>query len=449
MAVNPFTITIYDKAFSRKGWITDPISCKFVPRWLGTGAASVVLRSADPSLRWLLQDGARIAVSYRGEHLFSGTRGLTTGPIIGNGMVSLQFDDDWIVTSNLAWIAPERPISPTSLGATDPNTLGQAWLPGGGSDAGADGTVVGQTGYLLWPDGSAAAGGEIVDSTEAAVKWLLQVNADRLGIPLVCLPDQGRGLTGEELRASLPAVRMSTIEEAAVPILNAAGLGLRIWHQPGDTHLSAEIIEPRATARKLTARSGIVVGGQWSLKPPTVTRTVVGGPGEIAARAFRAYGRPALEAQHGIVRERFRESTGAQIEWPDDLADEYKVPKYFHLRGDVPANAKSAFEADMQAAGTKALNEGSPTSGLSLELSETASFHMFGSDGYHLGDRVTVEAQGIPFEDRITEATLELRQSGEFTVTPTVGERADDTDRQLAKALAALAEAQRRVNTSR
>jgi hypothetical protein len=449
MAANPFKVTIYDKAFRRLGWITDPIACKLIPRWLALGTASFTLRTADPSLRWLYQDGARITVEYRGEFLYSGQRGLTTGPIIDNGEVTLRFEDDWIFTSNLAWIAPRHPISPTSLGATDPNALGQAYLPGGGSDAGPDGTVVGQHGYLLWPDGSAAVGFENVASTEEAVKWLLQANADRLGVPLVTLPDQGRGLTGEELRASLPVVRMSTIAEAIVPMLQAAGLGVRIWHQPGTDHLSAEIVEPRASARILTPRSGIVTGGQWSIQPPTVTRNVVGGPGELAARVFRAYGRPDLEAQYGMVRERFREATGSQLEWPDDLGDEYKVPKYYHLRSDVPAGDKTAFEADMQAAGTKGLNEGQAVTGLSMELSETASFHMFGADGYHLGDPIGVKAHGLIFQDRITEAELELRSSGEFTVKPTVGERTDDPNRQLAKAIAALAEAQRRVNTSR
>jgi len=115
----------------------------------------------------------------------------------------------------------------------------------------------------------------------------------------------------------------------------------------------------------------------------------------------------------------------------------------------VSAVDKAIFSTYLDAAGAKALAEGSPTSGLSLELSETEVFHFGGTDGIQLGDTITATSRGLSFTDRITEATLSWDATDGLTVTPRVGTKTDDPDRQLAEAIASLARAQIRLSTSK
>lgn len=423
-------ITVFDKYKQRKGWIGNPISCTFTQRDLAQGTGSIMLGQQDTALAHLMQPGARLTVEYRGEPFMSGPVWGLSGSILDNQPVTLQLRDDWMHLDNPAYVRPAGNIVASSL--TD---LAQATVTG---TAGASGTVKGQGGYYKWP---------AVSSREAAVKAILLENLrDRLGMDVRAKPDQGRGGAA----TGLPRVRFSTLAEAVTPVLRAGGLTLKIWQDTTNPWLWIDVAEVTVHPQSMTAESGVLKGGSWTISPPQVTRAILGGPGEVAARAFWPMKNAALEAEWGIVLERFKDATGAGLEWVDDTADALKIAKYYLLSPYVTTAEKAAFVAYMDADAATMLVEGQPTSGLAIELSETERFHFGGADGIQLGDLVPVKAQGRDFtQNRVTEATLTLSSNGAFTATPFVGERTNDPNRRLAQAIAAVARSQRNIITSR
>lgn len=453
MTDNPFLIDVYDKAFKWQGRITDPVAIDGSVRHNALSNFQYRLRAGDPMIEDVLTKGCRITMQYRDVGLTSGMVRTKQGDLLPNGDVVFQLQGDWRVLPNTtALVAPGHPIMPTTLSAVDPTGWGQAWLPGGGSDAGPDGTIQGQTGYYLWPDGSAATGGIYVAYSESAIKHLIQANAiARLGRPLTIAPDLERG--GDARAASmLPSVRMSKLEDALRPLLGWSGLGLRIMQEAMSDTITVDVYEPGSWDAPLTVASGVVEDGGWSLNPPIATRVIVGGPGEIAARAFYSAADPALEDEYGDVIEVFRDATGASLNWPSSLADLYRVAKYYLLRPEVTSTDKALFTAYLSAAAQTGLNDGVPTTGVQATLSESETFYFGGVDGIQLGDTVTIKtgagADEQEFTDVITEAKFSLTASG-FTVEPILGIKSDDPTRALADAVAKLATSQRRLSTSR
>jgi len=442
---NPFTMTIYDREMRPQGRIGNPMSCNFTPRFRAQGSGQVYLKATDPVLQKLLEPGARVGVEYRGEHLMSGPVRNPEGPFIApNGQVLINIQDDWRrLVNTYAWNVPNAPLAPLALDAN-----GQTTRPAGGPVV--EGTTDGQVGYYLWPDGSAAAGGVSVDTSEAAVKHLIEVNLGRLPFtPLDVRPDLGRG--GNPRAAGvLPNIRFLRLSEAIMPILEWSGLGVKVWQAPGTTEYSVDVWEPRSWSQPISAESGIVRDGRWSLQSPEATRAVVGGPGELAARAFWDGGvDDDLEALYGDVIEVFTDATGATLTWPDGLSEALKVAKYYLLRPEVADNDKSRFRGYLSGAGAQAREKAAPTSGLSLNLSETDAFHFGGPDGYHIGDQVTAGSAGLTFSDRISECTLSLNSSDGLKVTPVVGEKKNEPNRQVARAIVGLATALRQSNASK
>lgn len=426
--MNPFKITVYDRLMKRKGWIGAPLSCTFTPRFNAQGTGQIVLSPDDRMMKHLLTEGARVTVAYRGVHLMSGGIGTIGGSVLPNRPVTFQVVDDWRLTSSLAYINPAEDAAATSL--TD---VAQAIQHGSGPVAGK---VWGQTGYYPWPT---------VTSREAAVKAIMGDNLrDRLGVNIDIMPDLGRG--GSPTR--LPQVRMQTLAEAVQPVLRDGDLGMRIMQPEDGDRLQLDVWAPRRYPRKLTARSGVLVDGDWQLNPPTVTRTTGGGPGEQAARAFATLIDAELEARYGTVMERFRDATNVKMEW-GELAESDRVPKYYPLRPEIAQADRDAFVDAMLDAMTGVLDDGRPTSSLSVELSETPAFRFGGARGVQLGDWMTIEAQGMRFTEQITEATVTLSADGKVKATPRVGERKDDPTVSLAKAIGKLAASQRRSLSQR
>jgi hypothetical protein len=432
-------ITVTDKDLKRVGLIGNPISCSFTPRFNAQGTGQLVLHRNDRALTHMISaqgglTGARVDVTYRGQRLMSGPVWGIRGGFTPGAPVIAQVRDDWMLTENLAWVRPNVPAAPASLAdlaqavSTGPNTPG---------------TIENQSGYMLWPDGTVAAGGISLDSREAAVKWLLEANLrGRLGINIEARENLHRGGAA----TGLPQVRMSTLAEALSPILTAGDLGLWLGHLTGEDSLSADVWEPGAYDKTLDIDSGVLTGGEWSINPPEVTRATVGGPGDLAARAFWEVVDSALEERYGTVLERFRDATSGDLKW-GSTAEVNRVQKYYLLRDEVASADKQAFVAYLNAAAEKLLTEGKPTASLSVELAETKQFR-FGEQ-IRLGTRLTVADRGIPFSDRITEATIVLDKKGKETVTPILGDKKDDTTRQMAQAIAALARSQRRQLASR
>lgn len=452
MTDSPFLIDVYDKGFNWGGRITDPVSITGSVRHNALSNFSFRLHAGDPMIEDMMRKGARVTMQYRGAGLMSGMVRTKGGDLLPNGDLVCQVQGDWrLLPNTTALVAPIHPVAPTTLDANAPSGWAQTTLPGGSADAGPDGTTQGQYGYYLWPDGSAAAGGVLVESAESAIKNLVGVNFARLGRPVTIAPDL---LRGGDARAAgvLPSVRMARLDEALESLLIWSGLGVRLMQAARGATVELDVYEPSEWQAPLTVGSGIVEAGSWSLNPPSATRAVVGGPGEIADRAFWTVADAALEAEYGDIIEVFRDATGAGLNWPDALADAYRVAKYYLLRPEVSVADKTRFSDYLTAAAIAGIDEGAPTSSVQATLSESETFYFGGENGVQLGDVVTIksgdELGAESFTDIVTEAKFSLT-SDSFTVEPILGAKTDDPTRALANAVARLAASQRRITTSR
>lgn len=443
MITNPLTCDVYDKTMRWQGRITDPVSIAGSVRANALGAFEYRIRATDPMAEDILRKGTRISMSYLGQPLMSGMVRAKQGSLLASGDLVFQLQDDWRwLVNTLALVNPGNVLMPTSLSATTAAGWAQASLPGGSGDAGADGTIQGQSGFYQW------AG--TISTAEGAIKRIIADNLrDRLGRNVTIKPNLSRG--GDAAAAGmLPIVRNSNVAEAVQALLDWSGLVLKLIQRPGTETVEVDVYEPSVWAAPLTVASGIVPDGLWTMAPPLATRALVGGPGEGPARAFweeRDTG--TLEADYGDIIEVFRDATGADLKWPSTLADTYRVAKYYLLRPEVSAAAKTALSNYLAAAGRKGLGEGKATTSVSATLSETETFHFGGVDGIQLGDLVNVtSATGSVFVERITEASFTLAADG-FSVQPILGDKTGSTDRKLATAIAKLAASQRKLSASR
>lgn len=443
---NPFTVTIYDKNLAPQQRLGSALVYDFTPRWtLGTG--KLVTSVADPANALLAAEGARIVVEYRREVLMSGWVYQDTGPVQRAGTVQWDVYDDkypalaWV----RAWVRPGQNLTPSSL--TD--TAQMVPPAGGHADGRADGA-----GYYAWP------ATPTVYPAETAIKRVISDNLARFGSGVVqgkidVQTDQGRG--GDARAAGmLPQLRFDALSDGLADLQAWSGLGIRVWQPVGATRLKLDVWQPVTWPQVLRAASGIVTDGQYQRSGPTATRPILGGPGDDAARLFWAG--PAatdLETRFGVAIETFTDATGSTLKWPDGLDDAAQVAMYFLQRTDVAAADKTALSTYLAQAAATALADGRPTRGLNVTLSETKTFH-YGGDGtdgtppgYHVGDLVTIGADGGPtITERITECTLTYSTgSGAFSVVPKVGEIQQDPTAQIAEVVGALATALSRMQS--
>lgn len=444
----PGSIDVYDPDMNWIGTIGNPISIEGSIKFNGLSAFTIVVAADDQIVPELLDEGARITMIYRDQQIFSGPIVAVRGSLLVNGTVEIDIESDWrILTNTVAWIRPDNQLEATAISVkntTNPAAEAQAWLPGGASTQGTSGTVIGQTGYYFWDPSVVYA--------ETAIKTVIQENCiDRLGRPMTIAADLGRG--GDiKTPGLLPSFRMARLDDVVNEILSLDGLGLTVQQATRATSIGVDVFVPGVWDMPLTASSGVISGGSWSMSYPQITRALLGGPGEIAARQFITVNdTTGLEALYRDIIEVFRDaSSAADLIWPEGLTvEEGKVPKYYELRSDVSADLKAAYRASLVAAGELALTEGLPKFGISAELSETESFHFGGSDGIQLGDQVTIQGLGgALYTDKITECQFQFG-NGTFNVKPIVGIRSDDPDTQLAQAIGNLAAAQRRLSADK
>lgn len=349
----------------------------------------------------------------------------------GAAIYSLQSDWRWLVNT-LAYVNPTQPLAPASLTA-----LGQAYATGTTSS----GTVTNQRGYYVWPVG--------VDTAEAAIKNLITANlVTRLGRPVTVLPNLNRG-GNARTAGMLPDVRFQTVAEAIEPLLEWSGLVLDVWQDWDTPTVYMDVREPGEFSQTITRDSGLIVGGSWVREAPDATRVVAGGPGEEAARAFTSATDPGLETEWGDVIEVFRDATGANLKWPDALAENLKVAKYYLLRGDVLTADKTEFTAYLNEATREALAEGRPVASLDVELVENDALSLYGENGLHLGDKITASSDGVTITGTIDEADITFSRDGGQRVTPIVGKRSDDDDTALWDAISGLDRALRNITRKR
>jgi hypothetical protein len=262
------------------------------------------------------------------------------------------------------------------------------------------------------------------------------------------LPNQ---LRGGDVTDELPRIRFAPLSEIMTPLTKKSGLGVRIWQDEYGKRLNMDVVEPGVWEQPLTAEAGIIVSGSYQLRRPDVTRPIVGGNGETAARSFYGVEGPGrqtdLERKYGQIIEVFREATQGNLVWPDTLAEEFRVAKYYKFR--VDDKAWQTYQRYLKSAQTAGLADGAARSSLSLRLAETETFHYGGDDGIQLGDTVTAVVRGVEFTDVVTEVQLTFTRENGLKVEPIIGQFEDDPDRALLENVAAISRALRRLYSSK
>ncbi len=252
-------VVTQDRARSRTGWVGDPVQVVAAPRHNQQPTGSVTVLSDDPKVGLLLQDGARVQVSLRGEHLIGGrvTSWRTEGTV-NQRTVTFEVCDDWErLAGMLAWPVPGSPVT----------------------------------------DQSAAEYRELSGPCESVVKTLVAENATRLGLPVTVAPDQGRG---EQVSVR---ARMDVLADLVAPLADTAGIGIAVVaDQAGWT---VDCYVPQRWPTVLSEAGRTVTDVQVCHRRTTATRVVVGCDREGVERTFRAVSDPGREHSAGVVAEVF------------------------------------------------------------------------------------------------------------------------------------------------
>jgi hypothetical protein len=399
-------IIVYGKDFRYRQMLANPEYAFFTPTWASNGYGAFAVSPSHDVNEFLQENGARVRVIYRGKFLMSGMVRSMRGSFLQDEQIVYQVSDDRrILTNTVAWIDPANPLIPSRF-----DELAQAT-----GRVNQPGALSGQYGYYLY-------GGDSVRSAEAMIKRVCEDNiVKRLGRPVQVAENQDRG---GDVRAAgkVPLIRFDTVEEA---------------------------VEPLA----LTVESGAIIEGYWDRMAPASTRWLEGGPGGGAIRAWRERRNLEQEAEYGDIAELTRDSTSAEMIWPEEgWSEDYKSPKYFHLyRGDprfLPW-VFDHFENGMNAKADIDERAGSATAGLTLTLAEAGAFRFGGDTGFQVGDIITAVSGDLLFRDQITECIVGQNMEKGSYATPKVGGTVDDPEMKTRKAIANLARQARRADIQR
>lgn len=353
----PLLITVYNRTFGRLGWIDTPRSASVTLNHNLPNVATFALDEDHEYVPALTAAGARVVIEYMG---------LDSPRRLISGVVSVTGERDGAVGTVTFAVTDDKSLFWTLLGWPNPTgTIDQQ----GDEDAY----------YVL--NGQSA---------EYALKRVVELNEPHVDLPLTIVPSAGRG---DQIDLS---IRMHPIADRILPALDQAGIGMDAYQDGAG--ITVDVYEPqdRSSLPALTEDSGVVQSGSWSQSPPTVTRVVVGGPGEGTARQFVRVPSTlpsALETQWGVSIE----------QWVDAR--------------DVEG---ASLLTTMRRRGETALAEGAPQVTLQATLAET-EFFRFGV-AYDLGDILPVQLSGAPvISDRVRSINFSLTADDGLVITPQIG----------------------------
>jgi hypothetical protein len=471
-----FRIAVYNKDRVFQCQIGSPSSLEVTVRHNMVGNLVMTVPLGHDRLPALMADGARLKVSFKGEHLISGPivkDELTTNGVTGEYRVEVE-DDFRILREILGWPVPGAAISAQ-------NTAEYRTYTG---------------------------------NAEGIVKVAVTENGvTRLGVPgLTVAPNLARG-------TAVPgglAYRFHPLADLFFPAVEDAGLGVTV--RQVDDDLVLDVYEPQTFPRTLSVKGRTLQQVTMTRTRPTASRSITGGSGEGKARYFRQLVSTTRETNYGMRAETFvddrqagsdyeqlvkdvasakEDLNDALIEWRRadkdlnaaegeqsnadmafDLAQisgnvaasnkaqtklfaandkvtarttefnasvtekNAKQTAYDTLNGQLPA-ALTAYHAVMDESGLKAINENGPKNGVSLTLAGTGIFQ-YGPGGFHVGDRVPVRVEdGVVITEVIRECTLKWVSPTYASVEPVAGEITNQPERTTARRIAALAKGQR------
>jgi len=471
-----FRVAVYDKNRVFQCQIGNPVSLEATIRHNLVSTLKMTVALGHERVPELMADGARLRVSFKGEHLISGpivADELETDGVSGFYTVTVE-DDFRVLREILGWPVPGAAIS--SQGTAE---------------------------YRKY-----------TGNAEGIIKVAVTENGiTRMGVPgLTVAPNLARG-------GSVPgglSFRFHPLADLFFPAVEDAGLGVTV-KQDG-TNLVLDVYEPQTFPHTLSVKGRTLQQATMTRTRPTASRAIVGGSGEGKARYFRALTDSTRESQYGMRAETFvddRQAGSDYLALVKDVADANQERKeavfelkeadraldaaiaaqsaadmafdlaqisgdvaasnkaqtklfaandkvtarttdynaaladkntkqatYDTLNGQLPA-ALTAYQAAMDESGTKALTENGPKNGVSLTLAGTGIFQ-YGPGGFHVGDQVPVRlADGVVVTEVIRECTLKWVSPTYASVEPIAGEITNAPERVTAKRIAALARGQR------
>lgn len=243
-------------------------------------------------------------------------------------------------------------------------------------------------------------------TAESVIKGYVTANmVNRLAMPVTVAANQGRGST---VTARLRFQPLADV----LPIVDPAGIGVTI--EQFGSGLLMDVYATSTYPRALSEQGATVHNWTWSSADPEMTRVVVGGQGDGTARVFRSVVNSSRETAWHDIYEGFADARDLDT------------------------------TTELDERGGEILAENGPTAGLSLTLSESQGFR-FG-EHIRLGDTIPVElANGVTVTDVLREVAINWSRDNGLVITPSVGDRTDDPDVILVRAVADLARRVRQV----
>jgi len=374
-----FRISVYDKDRLFRCQIGNPVALEATIRHNLVSTLRMSVALDHKAVTELMADGARLRVTFKGEHLISGP--VTAEEIESNGVSGLYTvtveDDFRVLREILGWPVPDAAI--------------------GSQSAREYYTYLGNAEYCL----------------KTAVT---HNGVNRLAIPgLTVATNLNRGAT---IPGGVP-VRMHPLMDQFFPAVEDAGLGVTV-RQTGAS-LVLDVYEPQTFPRTLSVKGRTLKQVTMTRARPTASRVVVGGPGEGTARTFRQVVGTARETQYGMRAETFQDARDAK----DD------------------AETGAVATVTMDARAQETLTEQGPKNGVSITLAGSGifqygpgGFHV----GDRVPVRVV---DGIVITQVVRECTLKWVSAGYASTEPAIGELTNQPERITAQRIAALARRQR------
>lgn len=368
------TITVYDKAFGRRGPVRGLLGATASFRWNQAGSATFDVLSSDRRIPDLRTQGCRAVIEYWSDR-DAASPTLTLSGLVSEEQgsprtgqrtaITFTLEDDWVevLQGTIGWVRPDKAISAQ------------------GSDE-----------DVYWKRTGPA---------ETVALAAISANATRTGgVTVPTSLGRGTSITVQ--------LRFHPLVDRLFPAVDDAGIGLQVVQQ-GATR--AVVVRSRTTYPEvLTDATGEVVGGSYRLTAPDVTRVVAGGSGKKDTRVFRQWINTADESAWGLAKETFVDCR--------DLD-----------------STSATFEADMLARMKEAAAEGSAKAGCNAKLQESRRLRI--GDRITLGTQVQIQlGDGPVVTDLVREIQVSTDAAG-LTVTPMVGLWDESGDQKLWALIAA------------
>ena len=264
--------------------------------------------------------------------------------------------------------------------------------------------------------------------SETVVKNYVQLNLEqRAQHPISIIVSEGRGPN-----TSITS-RWQPLSERALATMDASGLVFTLEHMTAAEGFDQSYYRPLifdchwgvVHPLKLN-RLNVVAGGTYTVSAPTATSVLAGGRGQGTTRMYRT---ATITDAHPLWK---REGYVDASDIKDDAqADPVVTP--------AQADQMTQDKADEE------LSKLGPKSSLDVTLRDWDSWSY--RRPYEVGDRVSVDVNGLTVTDRIESVRLTVSASNGVQVVSSIGGWEDDATYELARALRATQAELRRLGS--